>query len=224
MMNRNIRKDDKAFSGIEAAIVLIAFVVVAAVFSYVLIGAGSFVSQKASSAVYGSVGQTTTAMQVSGSVIGEDSTKSGKSIDTLLIWVENTAAGSPVDMTNMVMTFKSADETYTLVPSGSKEGKEMDSATAWKALYRAGKKPSTLGNEEWGVFKVSPGPGGDYDNLLELGEKMQLGVKLGGDNKGVLPNQKFTLELKPVGGSGGGIVYPITRRAPSYIDSVNELR
>ena len=35
-------KDDKAFTGLEAAIVLTAFVVVAAVFSYVVLGAGFF--------------------------------------------------------------------------------------------------------------------------------------------------------------------------------------
>jgi len=36
-----------AFTGLEAAIVLIAFVVVAAVFSYVVLGAGFFTTQKA---------------------------------------------------------------------------------------------------------------------------------------------------------------------------------
>jgi len=39
-------KSDDAFTGLEAAIVLIAFVVVAAVFSYVVLGAGFFTTQK----------------------------------------------------------------------------------------------------------------------------------------------------------------------------------
>ncbi|NLN43327.1 MAG: flagellin, partial [Methanosarcina sp.] len=34
------RKNDRAFTGLESAIVLTAFVVVAAVFSYVVLGAG----------------------------------------------------------------------------------------------------------------------------------------------------------------------------------------
>ena len=39
-------KRDNAFIGLEAAIVLIAFVVVAAVFSYVMLGAGFFATHK----------------------------------------------------------------------------------------------------------------------------------------------------------------------------------
>ena len=41
------KKNDEGFTGLEAAIVLIAFVVVAAVFSYVVLGAGFFTTQKA---------------------------------------------------------------------------------------------------------------------------------------------------------------------------------
>ncbi len=39
-------ESEEAFTGLEAAIVLIAFVVVAAVFSYVILGAGFFTTQK----------------------------------------------------------------------------------------------------------------------------------------------------------------------------------
>ncbi|MDD1660888.1 MAG: flagellin, partial [Methanomicrobiales archaeon] len=43
---------EEAFTGLEAAIVLIAFVVVAAVFSYVVLGAGFFSTQKAQESVH----------------------------------------------------------------------------------------------------------------------------------------------------------------------------
>ena len=43
---------DEGFTGLEAAIVLIAFVVVAAVFSYVVLGAGFFTTQKAQQVIY----------------------------------------------------------------------------------------------------------------------------------------------------------------------------
>jgi len=51
-----MRKDD-GFTGLEAAIVLIAFVVVAAVFSYVVLGAGFFTTQKSQQVVHSSVAQ-----------------------------------------------------------------------------------------------------------------------------------------------------------------------
>nr|AAB32838.1 flagillin {N-terminal} [Methanospirillum hungatei, GP1, flagellar filaments, Peptide Partial, 46 aa] [Methanospirillum hungatei] len=46
------------FSGLEAAIVLIAFVVVAAVFSYVMLGAGFFATQKSQEVTYSGVKQS----------------------------------------------------------------------------------------------------------------------------------------------------------------------
>ena len=46
MRRGKILKNEKGFTGLEAAIVLIAFVVVAAVFSYVMLGAGFYTTQK----------------------------------------------------------------------------------------------------------------------------------------------------------------------------------
>lgn len=68
-MSKFVRNED-AFTGLEAAIVLIAFVVVAAVFSYVVLGAGFFTTQKSQEVVHTSVAQTSSSMEVVGDVIG----------------------------------------------------------------------------------------------------------------------------------------------------------
>ena len=60
----SLKKDDNGFTGLEAAIVLIAFVVVAAVFSYVVLGAGFFTTQKAQQTVYSAVGQASSTVQI----------------------------------------------------------------------------------------------------------------------------------------------------------------
>ncbi len=62
--------NDEGFTGLEAAIVLIAFVVVAAVFSYVVLGAGFFTTQKAQETVYKGVEQSTANIQMIGNVYG----------------------------------------------------------------------------------------------------------------------------------------------------------
>jgi len=64
------KHNDEGFTGLEAAIVLIAFVVVAAVFSYVVLGAGFFTTQKAQETVYKGVEQATTNIQMIGNVYG----------------------------------------------------------------------------------------------------------------------------------------------------------
>ena len=66
----SLKRKDEAFTGLEAAIVLIAFVVVAAVFAYVVLGAGFFTTQKAQETVYRGVEQSTTNVQMIGNVYG----------------------------------------------------------------------------------------------------------------------------------------------------------
>ncbi|MBN1761959.1 MAG: hypothetical protein JW878_02605 [Methanomicrobia archaeon] len=67
---RTLRKDKKGFTGLEAAIVLTAFVVVAAVFSYVVLNAGFFTSEKSKEVVHTGVEQVTTSCELAGNVIG----------------------------------------------------------------------------------------------------------------------------------------------------------
>ena len=75
-------KKETAFSGLEAAIVLIAFVVVAAVFSYVMLGAGFFATQKSQEVTYSGIKQATSNMVVDGSIYGASTTTS-----TLTFWL-----------------------------------------------------------------------------------------------------------------------------------------
>jgi flagellin FlaB len=97
------KTNDNAFTGLEAAIVLIAFVVVAAVFSYVVLGAGFFTTQKAQEAVYTAVEQGTSNIQVLGQVYGI-STTTGE-INTIKFSI-GLAPGSPtLDLTGMHITW-----------------------------------------------------------------------------------------------------------------------
>ena len=64
------REDERGFTGLEAAIVLTSFVVVAAVFSYVVLNAGFFSSQKAEEVVHTGVEQVTSSFDIAGNIIG----------------------------------------------------------------------------------------------------------------------------------------------------------
>lgn len=65
------KQKENAFSGLEAAIVLIAFVVVAAVFSYVMLGAGFFATQKSQEVTYSGIKQATSNMVIDGQIYGD---------------------------------------------------------------------------------------------------------------------------------------------------------
>jgi archaeal flagellin FlaB len=107
---RQLKSDDSGFTGLEAAIVLIAFVVVAAVFSYVVLGAGFFTTQKSQETVYKGVEQASTNIQMIGNVYGIAS--SGSSEITSIEFSIGLAPGAPtIDLTKMRIMFSTPTTT-----------------------------------------------------------------------------------------------------------------
>ena len=103
------KMNDKAFTGLEAAIVLIAFVVVAAVFSYVVLGAGFFTTQKAQETVYQAVAQSTSNIQVMGQTYGTASVPAN-GIDNISFAI-GLAPGSPsLDISKMKIIFSTPND------------------------------------------------------------------------------------------------------------------
>jgi flagellin FlaB len=61
--------DDRGITGLETAIVLIAFVVVAAVFAFVVLSTGLFSSERAKETVFAGLAKTRGTMELTGSVL-----------------------------------------------------------------------------------------------------------------------------------------------------------
>lgn len=100
---RSFEQNDEGFTGLEAAIVLIAFVVVAAVFSYVVLGAGFFTTQKAQETVHTGVAQATSAVELSGPVMVQANTDSN-SVKNITFYLQLAAGGNAVDITKIGYT------------------------------------------------------------------------------------------------------------------------
>jgi len=113
----SFKTDDKGFTGLEAAIVLIAFVVVAAVFSYVVLGAGFFTTQKAQETVYKGVEQSTANIQMIGNVYGM-STDNGNI--TRIVFSIGLAPGAPaVDLSKMKIVFSTPTTGPVILAQGA---------------------------------------------------------------------------------------------------------
>lgn len=95
------RENGNAFTGLEAAIVLIAFVVVAAVFSYVVLGAGFYTTQKSQETIYKGVEQATSNIQVIGQVYGTSSV--AEEINSVMFNIGLAPGSPPLDMTKMII-------------------------------------------------------------------------------------------------------------------------
>jgi len=205
-------KNDNAFTGLEAAIVLIAFVVVAAVFSYVVLGAGFFTTQKSQEVVHTGVSQASSSMEIIGNVYGYANT-ADNGIAYVVFTVGNTAGGSPIDVSKMIITYicdkdnevYPFDNTNSYNPANPAEV-PIDPAFAYTDNLTATK---------WGILNII-NDNTNENQLLEPGEQFIIAVPL--ENPGV--NTKFSLNLQPAVGS----VFPIQRTAPAFIEEVNILR
>ena len=110
---KHIMKKDDGFTGLEAAIVLIAFVVVAAVFSYVVLGAGFFTTQKSQQVVHSSVAQASSTMELSGPVSVK--AQSSSVVGNVSFYLQLAAGGTSVDLSKVTYTISTSDKqvTYT---------------------------------------------------------------------------------------------------------------
>ena len=181
MYNRYI-KDENGFTGLEAAIVLIAFVVVAAVFSYVMLGAGFFTTQKSQEVVHTGVTQASSSLAPSGDVIVKSTTNDFA--NEVTFYVTNTAGGTPLDLNKTVLTYTDNNDFVT--------------------------KEYSSGGNGWVYTPIVYEPGHN-DNLLESGEKYKVTVTINGagsitatTSPGI--NEKIKLEVKPPEGAVMSII------------------
>ena len=95
---RCIRKNKRGIVGIEAAIVLIAFVVIAAALAYVVINMGFYASQTAKSTINNGINEATSALELDGYITGFTSATSN--VTFLAIPVKLAVGQQQVDMGN----------------------------------------------------------------------------------------------------------------------------
>jgi len=98
---RQLLKSKRGIVGIEAAIVLIAFVVIASALAYVVVNMGFYSSQKAKSTISRGIEEATSALQLDGSVIAyTNETGGSKYVQYLLIPVKLSIGRSSLDLAN----------------------------------------------------------------------------------------------------------------------------
>ena len=94
---RMLRKfrDEQGITGLETAIILIAFVVVAAVFAFVVLSTGLFSSERGKEAVYAGLAKTRGTMELSSSVVANSN---GTNVTTVEFDITLAAGGDSVNL------------------------------------------------------------------------------------------------------------------------------
>ena len=187
-MIKMVRNED-AFTGLEAAIVLIAFIVVAAVFSYVMLGAGFFATGEAQRAVGTGVAQASSNLELSGPVIVAASNTDDE-VAEISFFLRLAAGGASVDMKKVTFTVSTKDDMKTY-------GYEGDDKKVTSEWYANGVGRNTNQNDML------------ENDMLEKFELVKITIKVD-DLKAIKPNERFTVEVKP----DIGAALPINRVAP----------
>ena len=94
-------QDERGITGLETAIILIAFVVVAAVFAFVVLSTGLFSSERGKEAVYAGLAKTRGTMELSSSVVANSN---GAAITTIEFDLTLAAGGDSVNLDPTAVT------------------------------------------------------------------------------------------------------------------------
>ena len=208
---RKLLKQEEGITGLETAIILIAFVVVAAVFAFTVLSAGIFSSDRSKEAVYAGLSQVRGSMEVRGNVIAKSDTGKSK-VMTITFSVANVAGGEPIDLT----TPTAASATPT-AGSGC-----TYSSSSHKVVINYRDEDQYVTDLPWTMTWRG---NHDDDNLLEPGEVAEISVPLVvGTTNVVSPalrtDTDFGIEVRPPKGA----VLDINRTTPAHIDSVMDLQ
>jgi archaeal flagellin FlaB len=187
----------KGMTGLETAIILIAFVTVAAVFGYAVLSAGLFSAERGKETIYAGLQQAKANMELSGSVIVTTDNATPTQANVIKFTVRNAIAGTPIDMT---------------ANAGGNENRCVISLTTADAYYN---------NIEWSIAAIGADDG---DALLESGEQMEVTVDLtdlgtGFADPAIGANDWFNIQVKPMLGS----TMTIQRTLPAGLDPVMDM-
>jgi len=168
-----LHRGERGMTGLETAIILIAFVTVAAVFGYAVLSAGLFSAERGKETIYAGLNEAKSNMELSGSVIAKGNTEN---VTYILFTVKNAIAGNPIDLT---------------VNDGSGTNKCVISLTT---------KNDYLNNVEWSKAAIGDDNG---NNLLETGEQFEITLDMADMTltEPLQANDTFSIQVKPSLGS-----------------------
>jgi len=198
-LNKSLRRDERGITGLETAIILIAFVVVASVFAYTVLSAGIFSSQKGQEAVYAGLSEARATMEIKGSLYAYGNTTSGN-VTAVSFTLTNAMKGQAID----------------LAPNPWSGNGTTGNGTPVTIISYTDKNQHA-NNLPWTVSFI--GKHSD-DTLLEQDEQAVIRVDL---EHGLLSSPQtydtFTIEVKPV--TGASLV--LNRTLPAKIEAVMDL-
>ena len=198
VFNKNLRQDERGITGLETAIILIAFVVVASVFAYTVLSAGIFSSQKGQEAVYSGLAETRATMEIKGDVFAYGYGSPGNlTVGNVSFVLTNALKGQDIDMSPNPYGGNNTHVTIITYTDNNQYVADMPWTVKWIGRNTNSGGSNLLAQDEQAVIMV------DLSHLTT--------------SPGVYST--FTIEVKPV--IGASLI--INRTLPARIDPVMNL-
>ena len=211
---RRIAIDQAGITGLETAIVLIAFIVVAAVFAFTVLTTGLFTTEKAKQTAQAGVGETQSTLTLKGSVIATATTEDCPGdeaicVKTISFKLGQAAGSDPVDLepSRTLITYSDANNQEIGVYASDGD-RPYTGAAVMDALEDAG-DPVNWGNR-WLL-----GAGETVDS----GEIVEFTLNVLDMGAGIEANREFHIEVIPAQGA----VIPVVRITPLELKPAMDL-
>lgn len=209
---KDLIRQKRGIVGIEAAIIMIAFIVVAAALSYVVINMGFFTTQKTKEAMTAGLEESLASLQLDGIVTGK--TNQNGNIEWILLPAKLSVGRAAIDLKKeaIVVSIYLSNATllniYNGIPMNSSFNSDLD------VLIDNISETYAMNETDMAVFVIC---NGDTDSVLEATEKTFLIIHLNqtvtavpGARHAIADYEEFKIEVK----AAKGAALTIVRTAP----------
>ncbi len=186
-------RNEQGITGLETAIILIAFVVVATIFAFVVLTTGVFSAERGKETVFAGLEKARGSMEIRGGII-VTATGTTLAVDKIQFAVATTAGGEPVPMNPAGSTNRTV--------MAYRDDNIVDNDVAFTVTNIVGDSDTLLEPGELKLIVIDASTGGDIapDPTID-------------------PNERFTIEVQtPVGAT-----LDITRTMPAELRAVMQL-
>jgi flagellin FlaB len=195
-------RNERGITGIETAIIMISFVVVASLFAYTVLSAGIFSAGKGKEAIHAGIDRAGSSMQLVGPIIAKD-TNDDDDVDQIVFIVTNTLGTDGIN--------------FTPTSDADGDGLLSDETTLTHntivSYYDASQEITDLA---WTTTQLGKG---DNDAVLEETEKFEVTVDVNALSPRIEENDTFTMEVR----LRNGATLLFERATGPVIDPINEL-
>ncbi|NQW17884.1 MAG: hypothetical protein HQ478_10415 [Chloroflexi bacterium] len=235
--SQEMLRGQRGITGLETAIILIAFVVVASVFAFTILSSGVFAAERAKESIHAGLRDTRSSITSRGTTrafTGYDASNTA-AVYKVSFAVANAVSGQPVDLT----------PPYTA--DGTSTDPDISTGAEYVTVVSYSDETQYMPDVPWTITFVGSNNG---DNLLEQGETAEITVWLmdrdtgttvtssssvaimdgtsnGGGTGGVgstatllVKNRSFSIEMKPPRGA----IISVDRTTPASLKTVMQLR